>query len=136
MIVKDNMQTIGLQTAVGNIALKGYKPTRDAFEVKRVKQAGAIVLAVRLTPRAGRDAIDGKAVLSDGREVVLARVRAVPERGGANDALIRLIADVLAVPKSAVTIDSGATARLKQVRVAGDPVILSRIVESWPAKSG
>jgi Asp-tRNA(Asn)/Glu-tRNA(Gln) amidotransferase A subunit family amidase len=45
MLVKDNMQTIGLQTAVGNIALKGYKPTKDAFEVKRVKQAGAIVLA-------------------------------------------------------------------------------------------
>ena len=45
MIVKDNMQTIGLQTAVGNIALKGYKPTKDAFEVKKIKQAGAIVLA-------------------------------------------------------------------------------------------
>lgn len=45
MIVKDNMQTIGLQTAVGNIALKGYKPSKDAFEVKKVKQAGAIVLA-------------------------------------------------------------------------------------------
>ena len=45
MIVKDNMQTIGLQTAVGNIALKGYKPTKDAFQVMRVKNAGAIVLA-------------------------------------------------------------------------------------------
>ena len=45
MIVKDNMQTIGLQTAAGNIALKDYKPTKDAFEVKRIKDAGAIVLA-------------------------------------------------------------------------------------------
>jgi amidase len=45
MIVKDNMQTIGLQTAVGNIALKDYKPTKDAFQVMRVKNAGAIVLA-------------------------------------------------------------------------------------------
>ena len=45
MIVKDNFQTIGLQTAAGNIALKDYKPTKDAFEVKRVKEAGAIVLA-------------------------------------------------------------------------------------------
>src|SRR5262245_7477255 len=45
MIVKDNMQTIGLQTAVGNIALKDYKPTTDAFQVMRVKNAGAIVLA-------------------------------------------------------------------------------------------
>ena len=45
MIVKDNFQTIGLQTAAGNIALKGYTPSKDAFEVKRIKEAGAIVLA-------------------------------------------------------------------------------------------
>ncbi len=45
VIVKDNFQTIGLQTAAGNLALKGYEPTKDAFEVKRIKAAGAIVLA-------------------------------------------------------------------------------------------
>ncbi|HTJ21668.1 MAG TPA: amidase family protein [Gemmatimonadaceae bacterium] len=45
MIVKDNFQTIGLQTAAGNLALKGYEPSKDAFQVKRVKEAGAIVLA-------------------------------------------------------------------------------------------
>ena len=45
MIVKDNFQTIGLQTAAGNIALAGYKPSTDAFEVRRIKEAGAIVLA-------------------------------------------------------------------------------------------
>src|SRR6185369_16409263 len=45
MIVKDNFETIGLQTAAGSLALKDYKPQRDAFEVNRVKQAGAIVLA-------------------------------------------------------------------------------------------
>jgi amidase len=45
MIVKDNFQTIGLQTAAGNLALKGYTPAADAFQVKRIKEAGAIVLA-------------------------------------------------------------------------------------------
>ncbi|HMA25939.1 MAG TPA: amidase family protein [Gemmatimonadaceae bacterium] len=45
MIVKDNFQTIGLQTAAGNLALKGYTPATDAFQVKRIKEAGAIVLA-------------------------------------------------------------------------------------------
>ena len=45
MIVKDNFQTIGLQTAAGNLALKGYEPTVDAFQVKKIKEAGAIVLA-------------------------------------------------------------------------------------------
>ena len=42
MIVKDNMQTIGLQTAAGNIALKDYKPKKDAFQVRRIKEAGAL----------------------------------------------------------------------------------------------
>ena len=45
MIVKDNYQTIGLQTAAGSIALKGYEPATDAFFVARLKAAGAIVLA-------------------------------------------------------------------------------------------
>jgi amidase len=45
MIVKDNFQTIGLQTAAGNLALKGYTPSADASQVRRVKEAGAIVLA-------------------------------------------------------------------------------------------
>lgn len=45
MIVKDNMQTIGLQTAAGSLALAGNAPTKDAFQVRRIKEAGAIVLA-------------------------------------------------------------------------------------------
>jgi Asp-tRNA(Asn)/Glu-tRNA(Gln) amidotransferase A subunit family amidase len=45
MIVKDNFETIGLQSADGALALAGYISNKDAFEVKRVKEAGAIVLA-------------------------------------------------------------------------------------------
>ncbi|HWK12398.1 MAG TPA: amidase family protein [Vicinamibacterales bacterium] len=44
-IVKDNFETIGLQSAAGSLALEGFVSTRDAFLVKRMKQAGAIVLA-------------------------------------------------------------------------------------------
>ena len=44
-IVKDNFETIGLQTAAGSLALKGYVPLHDAFQVQRIKAAGAIVLA-------------------------------------------------------------------------------------------
>ena len=44
-IVKDNFETIGLQTAVGSLSLEGFVPSRDAFQVKRIKEAGAIVLA-------------------------------------------------------------------------------------------
>jgi amidase len=45
MIVKDNFETKGLQTTNGALALAGYLPDQDAFLVKRVKEAGAIVLA-------------------------------------------------------------------------------------------
>jgi len=44
-IVKDNFETIGLQSAVGSLSLEGFVSTRDAFQVKRIKEAGAIVLA-------------------------------------------------------------------------------------------
>jgi amidase len=45
MIVKDNFETIGLQSADGALALAGFISDKDAFQVKRVKAAGAIVLA-------------------------------------------------------------------------------------------
>jgi amidase len=44
-IVKDNFETVGLQSAAGSLALEGFASTRDAFQVKRIKEAGAIVLA-------------------------------------------------------------------------------------------
>jgi Asp-tRNA(Asn)/Glu-tRNA(Gln) amidotransferase A subunit family amidase len=45
MIVKDNFETIGLQSAAGSLALQGFVSNTDAFLVARVKAAGAIVLA-------------------------------------------------------------------------------------------
>ena len=45
MIVKDNFETIGLQSAAGSLSMKGFVSDKDAFLVKRVKAAGAIVLA-------------------------------------------------------------------------------------------
>lgn len=45
MIVKDNFETIGLQSANGSLALAGFVSAKDAFQVRRIKDAGAIVLA-------------------------------------------------------------------------------------------
>ena len=44
-IVKDNFETIGLQSADGSLSLQGFVSNRDAFLVRRIKAAGAIVLA-------------------------------------------------------------------------------------------
>jgi Asp-tRNA(Asn)/Glu-tRNA(Gln) amidotransferase A subunit family amidase len=45
MIIKDNYNTAGLQTTAGSLALKGFAPATDATMVRRLKDAGAIVLA-------------------------------------------------------------------------------------------
>ena len=45
MIVKDNFETVDLPTTAGSLSLKGYVSTRDAFQVRRIREAGAIVLA-------------------------------------------------------------------------------------------
>ena len=45
VIVKDNFDTIGLQTAAGSLSMAGFEPARDAFQVKKIKEAGALVLA-------------------------------------------------------------------------------------------
>ena len=81
--------------------------------------AGTVSFHVRLTPKGGRDAVEGWEAASDGSEHLKARVRAVPEDGKANAALIELLAKTLAVPKSSVRIASGASARLKRVEITG-----------------
>jgi uncharacterized protein len=88
-----------------------------------------IVVACRLTPKGGRDAIDGAATLSDGTRVLLVRVRAVPEDGKANATLLRLLAEKAGAPVSNVRLVAGAKSRLKQVAVTGDPATLMAKLE-------
>ncbi|MBD8892063.1 DUF167 family protein [Roseibium litorale] len=78
-----------------------------------------VLIDVRLTPKAAKDGVDGLEVLSDGRPILKARVRAVPEKGSANKALTQLIAKTIGVPKSAVSLESGSTSRIKTLRVSG-----------------
>ena len=44
-IVKDNFETIGLQSADGSLSLQNFVSAKDAFQVRRIREAGAIVLA-------------------------------------------------------------------------------------------
>lgn len=75
---------------------------------------------MRLTPKSSRDAVEGVETAADGRSHLRARVRAVPEKGRANRALVKLMAAALGVPAGTVAIAAGDTARLKTVRIAGD----------------
>jgi uncharacterized protein (TIGR00251 family) len=80
-----------------------------------------VSVALRVTPRGGRDDIDGVETLANGRSVIKVRVRAIAEGGEANRAVTELLAKALGVPKARVKILSGVTSRLKQVAVDGDP---------------
>jgi uncharacterized protein len=77
-------------------------------------------IRVRVTPRGGRDAIDGVESLSDGQRVLKVRVRVVPEDGAANEAVRGILAKALRLPVSAVRLNSGAAARVKTFSIAGD----------------
>jgi uncharacterized protein (TIGR00251 family) len=81
--------------------------------------ADGLVVSVRLTPKGGRDAIDGIERLADGRTVLKVRVRAAPREGEANTALIAVLADALDVARRDVSLAAGATARIKRIKVIG-----------------
>ncbi len=92
-------------------------------------EAGGLLLDIRLTPRGGRDAIDGVAQISDGRSVLKVRVRAAASEGEANAALVKLIAKTLDVAVRDVSLVAGASARLKQLRISGAGAALSATLE-------
>ena len=98
--------------------------------------AQGISIALRVTPRGGRDDIDGLETLADGRSVLKVRVRAIAEGGEANRAVLELLAKALGVRKASVRILSGATSRLKQVAVDGDPRGLGEALRRLIAKQG
>ena len=97
--------------------------------IRALPGGGGVRLTVRLTPKGGRDAIDGWAQM-EGERCLKARVSAVPEKGKANAALAALIAKTLGVPKSSVVIAGGEKARIKTIEVTGDAGVLTAKLEA------
>lgn len=93
--------------------------------------AGGVTIAVRLTPKGGRDAIDGIETLADGSTVLKVRVRAAPHEGEANAALCRVLAKALGIPPSRVEIAGGAASRIKRVKAVGDGTALAAALEKF-----
>jgi uncharacterized protein YggU (UPF0235/DUF167 family) len=95
--------------------------------------AGSIRLAVRVSPRGGRNAVEGLREDAAGMQHVVVRVSAAPVDGEANDAVAATVAKWLGVKPRTVEIISSETARLKLLRIDGDPVALSRKLQSLTA---
>lgn len=107
---------------MGDTAGRGPAP-----QLKIRQTETGVAFAVRLTPKAARDAVEGVEEFG-GDPVLKARVRAVPENGRANTALEKLIADWLDVPRSTVSVVQGAKARIKIVAVDGSAIGLSALI--------
>lgn len=93
----------------------------------------AEVLAVRLTPRGGRDAVEGWARDGDGRPYLKVRVASPPVDGAANAALIAFLAKTLKISRSSIRLVSGDTARVKRLELEGvDHADLTRVLGACP----
>ncbi len=92
----------------------------DAADRPWVVSADGLIVTVRLTPKAGRDSIDGIAYLSDGRMVLKARVSAGPSDGEAYGALMRLLAQTLRIAPRNITLIGGTASRIKRMLIKGD----------------
>ena len=90
-----------------------------------------VIVRFRLTPKSSKNAIDGAEMTADG-PAFKAWVRAVPAEGEANDALVRLVCDLLSVKNASVALVSGHKSRVKSVSIAGDAdVIETRLEAIW-----
>lgn len=89
-----------------------------------------VTLAVRLTPKASHNAIDGVAEGARGK-VLGVRVTAVPEQGKANAALMKLLAKATGIPKSNFKMISGTAARHKTILIEGESANLMARLTKW-----
>lgn len=79
----------------------------------------AALLAVRVTPRAKANVLNGLVADADGRQSLAVRLAAPPVDGAANKALVAYLAECAGLPKSAVSVVSGETGRRKTLRFTG-----------------
>ena len=86
-------------------------------------------LIVRVAPNASADRIEGRGEDDAGRAYLIVRVGAVPEKGKANAAVIKLIAKALGLPKSSVRLVGAGKTRLKTLEIEGDAETAQRIEE-------
>ncbi len=85
---------------------------------------GGIRLRVRVTPRGGRDAVEGIGADTGEAPHLKLRIASAPVDGDANEAVIKVLVKWLGVPKTNINIVGGETMRLKTLMITGDPVQL------------
>jgi len=90
---------------------------------------GGALLHILLTPKSSRDEI-GEIVVGPAGLVLKAKVRAIPDKGKANQALIKLLSKSFRLPKTSFGITSGSRSRPKTVKISGDFKEISKMLET------
>ena len=88
-----------------------------------------MLLRVRVTPRARRNAVEGLIDLPDGLALRVA-ITAPPEDSKANTAVLKLIAKALGLPKTSLSVEAGKTSRSKSIFIPGDVATLAPMLEA------
>ncbi len=84
-------------------------------------------LRIRLTPNARSETLGGRHEDVDGKTWLKASVRAVPENGNANKALVRLLATQLGIARTSIEITGGQTGRNKTLRLPATPEMIEML---------
>lgn len=89
-----------------------------------------LMLTVRVTPKASRNAIQGVMATPDGHALKIA-VTAPADKGKANAAVCALLAGAFGIAESNISVTAGETDRRKVLRVSGNPAALEAIAQTW-----
>lgn len=91
------------------------------------------IITIKLTPAAKKNEIKGWETNAAGETYLRASVTAAPEKGKANEALIKLLSKTYGIPKSNITIIHGETSRLKIMDI--DNIHAEKIICARPSSS-
>ncbi len=95
-----------------------------------------VMLFIKLTPKASRDALVKLEEDGDGTIRLKATVTAIPEKGKANSALIKLLSKKLGLPKTSIELIAGDQSRLKTILLKGETAALEKILSERVAALG
>ncbi len=95
------------------------------------RSSDGVSIAVRLKPRARRNHIEGITRGTDGAAMLRVSVTAVPERGKANAAMVKLLAKEWKMAKRDISIRTGQRSRNKGVFITGEPLVLMARLDAW-----
>jgi uncharacterized protein len=95
----------------------------------RARRGGRVRFAVRLTPKSSTNRVLGRIEDGDVGWAVKIAVTALPVDGKANAALVDFLARQLGVAARHISVVGGASHRRKLVEIAGDPVVLTPLIE-------